>query len=80
MPSGKRVASSSRRELMVARKVKDHASGHPLFLTTIVDELMRLRILESADTHAISKVIPTSVRQFIEHRSPPRVFNKFNLL
>jgi len=50
--------------------------GHPLFFTTIVDELMRRRILEDADApglvgndlHEIANVIPTSVRQFIEHR------------
>ncbi len=50
--------------------------GHPLFLTTIVDELMRRGILESddapgfaiADPHAIANVIPASVRLFIEHR------------
>ncbi len=53
--------------------------GHPLFFTTIVDEFMRQRILESADAHyehgfvetdphAFANVIPTSVRQFIEHR------------
>jgi predicted ATPase len=48
--------------------------GHPLFLTTIVDELVRQRALERADTRgfagsqAIANMIPTSVRQFIEHR------------
>src|SRR5262245_31078205 len=50
--------------------------GHPLFFTTIVDELMRRRKLEDSDAtglgsndlHAIANVIPTSVRQFIEHR------------
>src|SRR5262245_36648583 len=50
--------------------------GHPLFFTTIVDELMRRRLIEDADApgpvetdlYAIANVIPTSVRQFIEHR------------
>ncbi len=50
--------------------------GHPLFFTTIVDELMRRQMLEGADAtglagtdlHTIANVIPSSVRQFIEHR------------
>jgi predicted ATPase len=50
--------------------------GLPLFLTTVVDELMRRRILEGTDAtgfaptdlQAIANVIPTGVRQFIEHR------------
>lgn len=41
--------------------------GHPLFLTTIVDELMRQQFPESADLRVIANVIPASLRQFIEH-------------
>ena len=48
--------------------------GHPLFLVTLVDELMHQRILvagEAAwdvrgDLDAVTEVVPTSVRQFIE--------------
>jgi DNA-binding winged helix-turn-helix (wHTH) protein len=42
--------------------------GHPLFLTTIVDELMRNGLEVSADAIAVANVTPASVRQFIEHR------------
>jgi DNA-binding winged helix-turn-helix (wHTH) protein/predicted ATPase len=53
--------------------------GHPLFLTTIVEELMVRRSPEAADepdfgaafeeiAEAIASVVPSSVRQFIEHR------------
>lgn len=48
--------------------------GHPLFLTTIVDELMRQRTLENGDAaefvgvDADALTIPASIRQFIEHR------------
>ncbi len=58
----------------VAEVLHRRTGGHPLFLTTIVDELVRQRALESTDTRgfagsqAIAKVTPTSVRQFIEHR------------
>ncbi len=60
----------------LAETLHRRTGGHPLFLTTIVDELMRRRILEpanangfaGADPQAIAKVIPSSVRQFIEHR------------
>jgi DNA-binding winged helix-turn-helix (wHTH) protein/predicted ATPase len=38
--------------------------GHPLFLTTIVDELTR----QTSGLVAMANVVPTSVRQFIEHR------------
>jgi DNA-binding winged helix-turn-helix (wHTH) protein/predicted ATPase len=42
--------------------------GLPLFLTTIVDELVRLRTLGEPDVEAFARVVPTSVRQFIERR------------
>jgi len=48
--------------------------GHPLFLTTIVDELLRQRIMDNVDTAGFvaadpkAIAIPASVRQFIEHR------------
>ena len=50
--------------------------GLPLFVTTVVDELMRRRVLDGTDAagfaptdlQAIENVIPTGVRQFIEHR------------
>src|SRR5262245_44481986 len=60
----------------IAEALHRRTGGHPLFLTTIVNELIRQKILEradesefaGADPHAIANVIPTSVRQFIEHR------------
>lgn len=60
----------------LAEVVHRRTGGHPLFFTTIVDELIRRRILEGddasgsvgADPRAIANVIPTNVRQFIEHR------------
>jgi DNA-binding winged helix-turn-helix (wHTH) protein/predicted ATPase len=60
----------------LAETLHRRTGGHPLFLNTIVDELMRRGMLESADVpgfagadpEAIAKVIPASVRQFIEHR------------
>jgi DNA-binding winged helix-turn-helix (wHTH) protein/predicted ATPase len=43
--------------------------GLPLFLSTIVDELLHVRTIEGErDLRAIERVVPTSVRQFIEHR------------
>ena len=60
----------------IAAVLHRRTGGHPLFLATIVDELMRRRILEgpnargvvSTDPQAVAGVIPASVRQFIEHR------------
>jgi len=60
----------------IAEALHRRTGGHPLFLTTIVNELMRRKIPESAPAsdfmcdapNGISNVIPTSVRQFIEHR------------
>src|SRR5215510_12073219 len=60
----------------IAEALHRRTGGHPLFLTTIVNELIRQKILEradesefaGADPHAIANVIPPSVRQFIEHR------------
>jgi DNA-binding winged helix-turn-helix (wHTH) protein/predicted ATPase len=52
----------------IAGVLHRRTGGHPLFLTTIVDELMRRQILGSAEPTAIAGVIPASVRQFIEHR------------
>lgn len=42
--------------------------GHPLFLTAIVDELLRGPNPEGADLIATANMTPASVRQFIEHR------------
>jgi DNA-binding winged helix-turn-helix (wHTH) protein/predicted ATPase len=60
----------------LAEVLHRRTGGHPLFLATILDELVRQGILESAnapgfvsaDHQAIASVIPASVRQFIEHR------------
>jgi len=60
----------------VAETLHHRTGGHPLFFTTIVNELMRQKIVEGADASgfadpdpgAIANVIPASVRQFIEHR------------
>jgi DNA-binding winged helix-turn-helix (wHTH) protein/predicted ATPase len=60
----------------IAETLYRRTGGHPLFLTTIVNELMRQKIVGSADASgaagadpgAIANVIPASVRQFIEHR------------
>ena len=60
----------------LAELIHRRTGGHPLFFTTIVDELIRRRILEGdnvsgspgGDPCAIASVIPSSVRQFIEHR------------
>ena len=60
----------------VAETLHRRTGGHPLFLTTIVNELMRQKIVGSADASgfagadlgAIANVIPASVRRFIEHR------------
>jgi predicted ATPase/DNA-binding winged helix-turn-helix (wHTH) protein len=60
----------------IAETLHRRTGGHPLFLTTIVNELTRQKILDSADASGfagaepqeIANVIPTSVRQFIEHR------------
>src|SRR5215510_2261043 len=60
----------------IAEALHRRTGGHPLFLTTIVNELIRQKILEradesefaGADPYAIANVIPASVRQFIEHR------------
>jgi DNA-binding winged helix-turn-helix (wHTH) protein/predicted ATPase len=56
--------------------LRRRTGGHPLFLTAIVDELLRHGVQESAhapgfattDMIATAKLIPTSVRQFIERR------------
>ncbi|MFN0169545.1 MAG: AAA family ATPase [Bryobacteraceae bacterium] len=56
--------------------LRRRTGGHPLFLTTIVDELMRQQAQDGAeergfaagDPIACAKLIPASVRQFIEHR------------
>jgi DNA-binding winged helix-turn-helix (wHTH) protein/predicted ATPase len=48
----------------LASVLHQRTGGHPLFLTTIVDELMR----DTADVVARANVIPASVRQFIEWR------------
>jgi predicted ATPase/DNA-binding winged helix-turn-helix (wHTH) protein len=58
----------------LAHVLHQRTSGHPLFVVTLVDELMHQRILvpgEAAwcvrgDLDAVTEVIPTSVRQFIE--------------
>jgi predicted ATPase len=50
--------------------------GHPLFLTTIIDDLIGGGRLAGAASHhtivadpvAVTKVIPASIRKFIEHR------------
>ena len=63
----------------IAGVLHRRTGGHPLFLTTIVEELMARRSPEAADgrnvgaaleafTEATANVIPSSVRQFIEHR------------
>jgi predicted ATPase len=52
----------------LAQVLRRRTGGHPLFLTAIVDELMRQRNPENADLVTVAKMIPTSVRQFIEHR------------
>ena len=60
----------------LAEVLHRRTGGHPLFLTTIVDELVRQKLLAGADgagfagvdPQAIASVIPASVRQFIEHR------------
>ena len=59
----------------LAEVLHRRTGGHPLFLTTIVDELVarkswrgRSRRIAGDDPQAIASVIPASVRQFIEHR------------
>jgi DNA-binding winged helix-turn-helix (wHTH) protein len=47
--------------------------GHPLFVTSLVDELMQRRSLSGADAPcldvaALTRTIPLNVRQFLEHR------------
>ena len=57
----------------LAHVLHQRTSGHPLFLVTLVDELMRQRLLVSGETawhvhgdlDAVTEVIPASVRQFI---------------
>ncbi len=48
--------------------LRRRTGGHPLFLSLIVDELLRRPNPDDADLAAIANVIPASVRQFIEHR------------
>jgi DNA-binding winged helix-turn-helix (wHTH) protein/predicted ATPase len=65
----------------IAEALHRRTGGHPLFLSAIVSELMRRKILNSDDgesddgpefvgaiPQAIANVTPASVRQFIEHR------------
>ena len=60
----------------LAEVLHRRTGGHPLFLATIVEEIMRQLGPEAAgapgfvgaDPDAIANVTPTSVRQFIEHR------------
>jgi predicted ATPase len=58
----------------LAHVLHQRTSGHPLFLVTLVDELIRQRIIPASDATwpvrgdlaAVTAVIPTSVRQLIE--------------
>ena len=58
----------------LAAVLHQRTSGHPLFLVTLVDELMRQRLLVASeaaweirgDLDAVTTVVPPSVRQFIE--------------
>ncbi|HEY6403206.1 MAG TPA: hypothetical protein VI479_17430, partial [Blastocatellia bacterium] len=60
----------------IAKALHQRTGGHPLFLSAIVSELKRRKILESADgpefvdapIRTIANLMPASVRQFIEHR------------
>jgi DNA-binding winged helix-turn-helix (wHTH) protein/predicted ATPase len=52
----------------LAEGLHRRTGGLPLFLSTIVDELLRQRTPGDQDLPAIARLIPTSVRQFIEHR------------
>ena len=59
----------------LAGVLRHRTGGHPLFLTMILDDLLRRGLVKvddaagppSADLQAISKVIPVNVRHFIEH-------------
>jgi predicted ATPase len=48
----------------VARMLRWRTAGHPLLLTLMVDEMIR----DAADPALRVTLIPTSVRQFIQHR------------
>ncbi len=52
----------------LAEGLHRRTGGLPLFLSTIVDEWLRQRTPADPDVHAIARLIPTSVRQFIEYR------------
>ena len=48
--------------------LRRRTGGHPLFLTAIVDELLRQPGGETLDVMSLANVIPNGVRQFIERR------------
>jgi DNA-binding winged helix-turn-helix (wHTH) protein/predicted ATPase len=52
----------------LAEVLHRRTGGHPLFLSAIVDELLRQANPDNADLIAVANVTPASVRQFIERR------------
>jgi DNA-binding winged helix-turn-helix (wHTH) protein/predicted ATPase len=52
----------------LAEALHRRTGGHPLFLTAIVDELLRRPKAECGELTAMADVVPAGVRQFIERR------------
>jgi predicted ATPase len=52
----------------LAEVLHRRTGGHPLFLSAIVDELLRQSNPDNANLIAVANVTPASVRQFIERR------------
>lgn len=57
----------------LAKLLHQRTGGHPLFLSSLVDELLGSSQTEPAgradvDPHATARTIPVNVRQFIEHQ------------
>jgi predicted ATPase/DNA-binding winged helix-turn-helix (wHTH) protein len=64
----KRRCSETPRLRELAEALRRRTGGHPLFLTAIVDELLRHAAHQTADLVAMAELVPAGVRQFIEHR------------
>jgi DNA-binding winged helix-turn-helix (wHTH) protein len=52
----------------LADALRRRTGGHPLFLTAIVDELLRQAVQGQAAAVEMAELLPAGVRQFIEHR------------
>jgi DNA-binding winged helix-turn-helix (wHTH) protein/predicted ATPase len=52
----------------MAEVVLRRTGGHPLFMSAIIDELLRTANSHTTDTTLIRKVVPPGIRQFTEYR------------